>query len=124
MANGQGNDMTFTVGASDIPKFSLCKTPAAAVVTAAATDDCFAVIQDVGTATEIANFRLSGRTTMIGGAAIAQGVALMSDDTGKVITHDGTSTKPVVGISRTACGADTEYFEAVLEISKIAGPAA
>jgi len=107
MANGQGNDATFTVGASDIPKFSLCKTSAVAVVT-----------------TEIANFRLSGRTMMIGGVVIAKGAAFMSDDIGKVIIHDGILIKLVVGIARTACGADTEYFEAILEVSKIAGPAA
>lgn len=121
-----GYNVSFPGGSAAIAQYAFVKTPAAVVVTAAATDGALGVVQDSvdANATQV-NVRVHGETRVIASAAIAKGAALMLAAGGKVATHDGTSTKPVVGLAAQAATADGDEILAFIgSHAFLAGPAA
>ena len=93
------------VGAAALSRFALCKTPGAAVVTAAATDEPFGIVQDGAAIGESALFCFSGHTKAIASAAISKGDVLMPAASGRVATHDDGATSVKVAVALTAATA-------------------
>jgi hypothetical protein len=109
---------TFTVGASALTKYQLCKTPSAAVVTAAVTDEPFGVIQDGASATGTALFITSGKTKAVASAAIAIGAELMPGASGRVTTHDNDAASVKIGQALQAASAAGDIIEIDLAVVK------
>lgn len=124
MAEIQQITHSFVVGATALTKYTLCKTPAAAVVSAAVTDDCFGIVQDGAAIGATASFCVFGKTKAIASDAIAAGAPLAAAAAGKVVTHDGTTANPIIGTALTAGGADGDEIEILLGITLRAGPSA
>lgn len=107
---------SFTVGATALTQHVLCKTPSAAVVTAAKSDAPFGVVQDGADASGLAVFVTHGPTKLIAGAAIAKGANLMPTAAGKVLTHDGAAGSVYIGKAEEAASGDGSVFPAFVEL--------
>lgn len=116
---------TFPGGGSALNQYDLVKTPGGAVVSAAATDDCFGITQNGydANATEV-EVCVFGLTRATASAAISKGDYLMAAAAGEVATHDGTSTKPYIGTALEAATAQGDEIEILFGICLGAGPAA
>lgn len=112
------NQRTFTASSTAITKYRLCKTPAAAVVTTAATEEPFGVSQDGIAASGKGTFVTSGETRAVASAAIAIGAILMPGSSGRVTTHDDNANSVKIGRALTAAGADGDYLTIELDIVK------
>lgn len=99
-------DLSLTIGASAVEQYDLVKTPAACVVTAAATDDAVGIVQNgyAANATE-AKVRVFGITKARAAGAITVGAPLVPAAAGEVDAHDGTTANPIVGVALEAAGA-------------------
>jgi hypothetical protein len=90
---------TYPVGASAITQFQLVKTPGGLVEGAASTDDCLGIVQNgyAANATEAAVQIGDGETFGIAhDGDINDGDLLEAAAAGRLDTHSGTSTKPVI----------------------------
>lgn len=114
------------VGAGALTKGLLVKTPAALVVGAASTDTCVGIIEDAAdaAATNVAVTLFGITRANAHDGSIARGDLLEAAAAGRVDTHSGTSTKPVVGIALEASSAQDDLIEIFLFPQSSAGPAA
>lgn len=121
-----GFDITLPVGAGALTAYQLVKTPAGVVQSAANTDDCIGVIQNGAAANDATcTVRIFGVTRVQVTAAVAVGASLMPGAAGQVTTHDGTSTKPIIGIALEAATAANDEILAFIGCAHmLAGPAA
>lgn len=105
-----GYDVTFPVGASALAQFKLVKTPGGLVVGADAADDCLGIVQNGYDASAAeANVRVFGVTYALAhDGSIAKGDLLEAAAAGRVDTHQGTSTDPIIGIALEASGAQDD----------------
>lgn len=117
---------TFPAGASALTKGKMVDTAAGLVVTTAATDTAIGCVEDgcAANATEC-NVCLFGITRVEAhDADIAKGDLLELADAGRVDTHSGTSTKPVVGRALEDSNSQGHLIEVFLFPQSDAGPAA
>lgn len=117
---------TFPVGASALTRGKMVDTATGLVVTTAATDTALGVMEDgaAANATE-GNVCLFGITRVEAhDADIAKGDLLELAAAGRVDTHDGTSTKPVVGLALEDANSQGHLIEIFLFPQSDAGPAA
>lgn len=117
---------TFQVGASALTVGKLVKTPAALVVAAAATDTAIGVVEDGydANATEAAVCLFGVCRIEAHDGSVVKGELLEAAAAGRVDTHDGTSTKPVVGMALESSNAQGDLIEIFLFPQSDAGPAA
>lgn len=112
-----------TVGAAALTKYLCVKTPGALVVGAAATDDLVGIVQDGAAIGATVLVCVQGVTKAVASAAIAKNALLAAAADGKIVTHAGTSTHPIIGRALEAAGADGDIIE-ILLTNDGSGPAA
>lgn len=101
--------LSYTVGASALTVYLVCKNPTALVVTAADTDVPCCVVQDGADASGTVIGVEFGPTKFVASAAIARGARLASAGSGKVKT--AASGDLVIGTAEQAAAADGDIFE-------------
>lgn len=91
---------SYPVGAGALTQYQLVKTPAGLVVGATSTDDCLGIVQNGYDANATAAAVQIGEGETFGIAhdgSIVAGELLEAAASGRLDTHSGTSTKPVIG---------------------------
>jgi hypothetical protein len=105
---------SFTVGAAALADpYLLVKTPAAVVISAAASDAVLGVAQDSAGNGDQVPVALAGVTKAVAGAAINKGAVIQPAAAGKVITQ--TSTNPKIGIALEAASGDGHIIDVLLQ---------
>lgn len=104
---------SYPVGASALTQYQLVKTPGGLVEGAASTDDCLGIVQNGYDANATAGAVLIGEAETFGIAHdgdIAAGELLEAAAAGRLDTHSGTSTKPVIARALEASGAQDDII--------------
>lgn len=105
---------TYVVGAAALTQYQLVKTPAAIVEGAADTDDCIGIVQNGYAANATTALVQIGEGETFGIAhdgSIVAGELLEAAAAGRLDTHSGTSTKPVVARALSSSGAQDDIIK-------------
>lgn len=109
--------ITTTVGAAALSQYVCVKTPGAAVVTTAITEEAWGIVQDSASASGTVGVQIAGVSKAVvdgSGTAIAFGDKLSPGANGKLLKHDGAGTTAYFGQALGASTADGDIIEVLI----------